>query len=137
MSRTAEQRAYHREWYRKNRPRIADKDNQRRRERYQNDPEYKLKVNSCNAARRLGISSEQYLQLWKLAKGQCAICGTLVSANKMRLALDHCHTTGKPRGMLCTKCNSGLGQFDDNPKRLRDAADYLERFYLMSVKQER
>lgn len=41
--------------------------------------------------------------------------------------IDHCHTTGKIRGILCDKCNKGLGQFYDNPYFLRLAAKYLEK----------
>lgn len=54
--------------------------------------------------------------------GQCAICG--VSPDK--LYLDHCHTTGKIRGLLCSSCNTGLGMFKDHTGNLRSAADYLE-----------
>ena len=43
------------------------------------------------------------------------------------LCIDHDHTTGKVRGMLCHDCNTSLGKFRDNPDILRKAADYLER----------
>ena len=64
-------------------------------------------------------------QNWK-----CAICKT--TPFKMRedhvsgLNLDHCHVSGQARALLCHNCNRGLGLFQDNPKFLRDAADYLE-----------
>lgn len=51
----------------------------------------------------------------------CSICGS-----QERLAVDHCHSTLKVRGVLCTKCNAGLGMFSDDPERLRKAAAYLE-----------
>lgn len=56
---------------------------------------------------------------------QCAICGT--TRDYQALGVDHCHTTMKLRGLLCSNCNTGLGQFQDNPTLLRLAADYLER----------
>ena len=56
--------------------------------------------------------------------GLCAICGR--KQPEKWLAVDHDHETGVIRGLLCSRCNSGLGQFKDNPDRLRLAADYLE-----------
>jgi len=56
---------------------------------------------------------------------QCQICGT--TTDYQALGVDHCHTTLKLRGILCSGCNTGLGQFKDSPTLLRQAADYLER----------
>jgi hypothetical protein len=57
--------------------------------------------------------------------GKCAICGATEGYNFP--AVDHCHSTGKIRGILCDRCNRGLGFFKDNVAILRAAADYLER----------
>jgi hypothetical protein len=43
------------------------------------------------------------------------------------LSVDHCHATGKIRGLLCTKCNQGLGSFENNVEWLQNAIDYLRR----------
>lgn len=59
--------------------------------------------------------------------GVCAICRKKDSFGQ-RLAVDHDHSTDLIRGLLCRKCNTGIGQFDDDPSRLIVAADYLERF---------
>lgn len=56
----------------------------------------------------------------------CAICGKAEEGR--RLARDHCHTSGIRRGDLCSKCNMGLGLFNDNPTLLRDAARYLVHY---------
>lgn len=56
-------------------------------------------------------------------QGLCNICKK-PSMGKS-LALDHCHRSGKIRGLLCTKCNIGLGMFEDDPERLKAAIEYL------------
>lgn len=58
----------------------------------------------------------------KLRTGKCEICGRYTTKRQV----DHCHRTGKIRGMLCRECNLGLGHFLDRPSVLRRAADYLE-----------
>lgn len=60
-------------------------------------------------------------------KGVCAICGMPESSKgSSRLAVDHDHITNKVRGLLCTKCNTGLGVFVDNTLFLSKAIEYLE-----------
>lgn len=51
----------------------------------------------------------------------CDICG----ATEKRIVFDHCHTSGRARGWLCSECNLGLGKFGDDPERLEAAAAYL------------
>jgi hypothetical protein len=51
----------------------------------------------------------------------CAICGSM-----QELVGDHDHSSGRPRGILCRKCNLALGNMEDSPERLRAAAAYLE-----------
>ena len=68
-----------------------------------------------------GISRDEYEQR---VHGTCDICG----ATKGQMDLDHCHTTGKLRGCLCSNCNNGLGRFKDNPKFLTNALMYLNRY---------
>jgi hypothetical protein len=53
---------------------------------------------------------------------ECMICGS-----KERLCIDHCHTTSEVRGILCSKCNSGLGMFRDNTTYLLKAIQYLTK----------
>lgn len=76
--------------------------------------------------RRYGISLEQYEAMLELQDGRCAICGRHGDEFGRRLAVDHCHETGKVRGLLCINCNPGIGAFRDNPELLRRAASYLE-----------
>lgn len=74
-----------------------------------------------------GITLEQYNELLAKQKGICAICKE-PSPNGKRLCVDHCHKTGKVRGLLCDICNKGVGHFRDNSEYLRAAINYL-KFY--------
>lgn len=75
--------------------------------------------------RYYGISLEQYRAMLTSQKGVCSICGG-VNPNGYRLCIDHCHATGKIRGLLCSLCNTALGYLKDSPLLFRKAADYLE-----------
>lgn len=55
----------------------------------------------------------------------CEVCGVILAGRE--LAVDHCHESGKVRGLLCHSCNMGIGQFKDSPELLRKAAVYLEQ----------
>jgi hypothetical protein len=72
--------------------------------------------------RKYGITLEQYEEM--AAKG-CAICGAAQGTTKRRLPVDHCHKTGKVRGVLCMFCNTAIGKFRDDPELCEKAAHYL------------
>lgn len=75
---------------------------------------------------RYGITIERYRELLEEQGGCCAICrATEVGSNVKRWHLDHCHATGKVRGLLCHRCNMGLGYFRDDPALLAEAIKYL------------
>jgi hypothetical protein len=79
--------------------------------------------------RTYGITLQDKLDMIAAQDNKCAICKTdLLSLPDANVHVDHCHTTGKVRGILCLACNHGLGRFDDSPEALRAAADYIE-FY--------
>lgn len=100
----------------------ALKQHTRKRNRPADHPDklwaYKIK-------RSYGITEEDYNRMFEEQKGCCAICNTHQSKIKMRLCVDHCHKTTKVRKLLCPNCNRGLGMFQDNPKLLKKAAEYL------------
>lgn len=73
-----------------------------------------------------GISLEKLEQLHTESKGLCAICSQR-HQTRPRLDVDHDHTTGKFRGLLCGGCNSGIGYFRESVSRLQAAIQYLER----------
>ena len=72
--------------------------------------------------RRYGLTLEAVDRLLQDQSGLCAICGVADPEH-----VDHCHQTGRVRGLLCFNCNGGLGQFKDDADMLRAAATYLDR----------
>ena len=85
------------------------------------DPDYTNKCTRAGFLRRLskyGITEEFYIS--ECNKG-CCICGSTY-----RLHIDHNHSTGKYRGILCGKCNQGIGLLNDNAELLQKAAIYLQ-----------
>ena len=82
---------------------------------------------------RYNITPEQYDEMLIIQDNKCAICGQTESATHntskkvQRLAVDHCHKTGKVRGILCQDCNRGLGKFKDDIGRLENAIKYLQK----------
>jgi len=78
--------------------------------------------------RQYGITLAQYEQMLRDQDNKCAICGNEDEVEGRRLAVDHCHQNGNIRGLLCGKCNRGIGLFYDNPKLLEKAISYLTKF---------
>lgn len=74
-----------------------------------------------------GITLKDFRKMESDQGNKCLICksGPDLSNRCKRLFVDHCHTTGEVRGLLCQKCNTGLGAFRDNPKLLMKAVFYL------------
>ena len=70
-----------------------------------------------------GMSLRDYDLMLARQLGVCAVCGEQPAR---RLCVDHCHVTGKVRGLLCSPCNLAIGQLKDSPARLRKAAAYVE-----------
>lgn len=77
---------------------------------------------------RYGLTLDDYRAMLAAQGGVCAICGTDNPGGKAKVwNVDHCHRRNEVRGLLCGPCNRGLGQFHDDPERLRRAAVYLEQ----------
>ena len=77
-----------------------------------------------------GLSPESYMQFLEKQNGLCPICGVNIrgadGSGKLKACVDHDHETLHVRGLLCGTCNSGLGFFKDNVRRLANAIVYLE-----------
>jgi len=87
-------------------------------------PDRLIESTRNQAAKRYGVSREYY-EKCMASSTTCEICG--VAANGKELSYDHCHTTGKFRGLLCNKCNMAIGQLGDNLEGLLKAVKYLTK----------
>jgi hypothetical protein len=81
---------------------------------------YQLKYN-------YGMTVDDYNDMLQSQNNRCACCGIHKAKIKGLLHVDHCHDTGKVRGLLCVSCNTGLGKFHDDIDLLKDAINYLEK----------
>lgn len=83
--------------------------------------------------REFKITEEQYKEMFISQNNNCAICNNpeIALTNKgdriKNLAIDHCHTTNKVRGLLCGNCNHTLGKVKDNIEILKSMINYLEK----------
>lgn len=76
--------------------------------------------------RKYNLTLLEYDKMLARQAGRCAVCQSKKPGGRSGLfAVDHDHETGKIRGLLCNKCNTGLGLFDDDPDSLVNASTYL------------
>jgi Recombination endonuclease VII len=87
----------------------------------------KEKAKDLRLRREYNITLAEYNQVLQYQKGCCAICKKKYGkkGQKLILSVDHCHTTGLVRGLLCWPCNRGIAVFQDDYKRLGAASSYL------------
>lgn len=99
----------------------------RSRERH---PENVVRTRRSSRLRERGMSDADYERMFAAQGGVCAICKqpeTYTRDGKPRaLCVDHCHETGRVRGLLCAKCNSGIALLGDSAERVRRAVAYLD-----------
>ena len=89
-------------------------------------PANKVKRHGYHIASRYGISKTEYDSKFKDQGGKCAICNE--EQSEKRLAVDHCHRTGKVRSLLCDNCNKAIGLLNDDPHRILSALNYVKLF---------
>ena len=90
----------------------------------ENKKEYNRKRSRKN---RTGFTQEEFNQKLIEQDYKCAICGT-DKPSSINWHADHCHNTKQKRGILCQKCNMGLGLFKDNTEALERAIMYLNQY---------
>ena len=118
--------------------RLARKEeiNAKRRHRWASDHAYREKQlaprrGRCQRREQLkvhyGITLEDYNRIYTDQGGACAICGAVT---QRALCVDHCHASGNVRGLLCRKCNTGLGCYNDSPDLMLKAIAYLGKYHV-------
>jgi len=111
-------REYNREYYKNNRDRYL----LRKRKYYKSNKDMH---DNTRMKRVYGITKEEFNDQKKIQDGKCCICNSPNNIKNRELAIDHCHTEGHVRGLLCDSCNKGLGMFKDNIGILYSAIEYL------------
>ena len=81
--------------------------------------------------REFGVSFEFVQNLKEQQDSKCAICKMSIEIGNKSAHIDHCHSSGKVRGLLCQKCNQGLGLFKDSVIALESAIEYLNKHATM------
>lgn len=114
-------------YIRKNSHRFPSRSIERQREK-KSTPRYKAKRRDSDLKRKFGIGHEDYTALLKRQGGCCAICKAKKPGGRWsHFAVDHDHLNGNVRGLLCVRCNRGVGLFRDDATLFKSAAIYLGR----------
>lgn len=115
------QREHNKKWTTNNKAWRQEYNKKNREKIYNTNRNHTLK-------RLYGITLEEYNTLFLNQKGCCSICEVhqLDLTDPRALAVDHNHTTGKVRGLLCSTCNKALGLFNDSIDLLMKATNYLK-----------
>jgi hypothetical protein len=116
---TREQRLVYKKRYR-------DKNKEKIHEYNRKTSEHRKIQDRTRALKSFGLTAEDYDILFNKQEGKCAICGKHQSELKPALCIDHNHQTNKVRGLLCGKCNRGLGYLNDSIDLLQLAINYLK-----------
>ena len=115
----------------KNHPDYVEKEKYHAQKKWDNKNPEKRAAKMRNYFMRIkyNLTIEKYDQLFKSQNGVCKICKKPETAIKngtlARLSVDHDHVTGAIRGLLCSKCNHGLGNFEDSIENLESAINTL------------
>ena len=132
--------SYARSYYEKNKEKIKEQDKKRyeqnkelQAEKYKNfrkqNPDFVRERNKgYYFKKKYGITTQQLAEMWASQDGKCGNTGCMdvLVRGKAGFAVDHCHQTGKIRGLLCMRCNVSLGNVKDNTTKLFGLIKYLK-----------
>lgn len=111
-------RAYSREYHKTHKPKPRSSSSRAKVKPY---------MREFHLRKKYGITEDGYNRILEMQGGCCAICGTddPHGRNHNRFHVDHCHKTNLVRGLLCSRCNLGLGSFQDNILLMKKAITYI------------
>jgi len=92
-----------------------------------NPKEFWDRSRKADLKRRFGLTPDLYEKMLLQQGGVCAMCKKQCKTNE-RLCVDHCHHTNKIRGLLCRRCNAGIGHLDDSIDLLKAGIKYLKKY---------
>lgn len=107
-------------------------DKARVKARHQANPE---RTRNNDLKRNYGITLQEHQQMFDDQNGLCAICGKSGDGRWKKLCIDHDHTTGEVRQLLCRNCNMVLGQVGDSTQTLQSMIEYLNKHKITKLKQ--
>lgn len=93
---------------------------------------YSFSSRKSNIRYKYGLSWDEWLSLYNEQEGRCKICFKFCPIHPESkgdgLAVDHCHTTGEVRSLLCIPCNSAIGQLKEDPEIIQKALEYVQYY---------
>ena len=93
----------------------------------ENNPNKDLTHRQRQIKYNYGLTKDDYEKLILKCNNNCEICNVSFIDNNLTPNIDHCHTTNKVRGLLCTSCNKGIGIFKDDIFLLNNLIEYLNK----------
>ena len=102
--------------------------NDRSNKARKNDPKKTaVYARRSNLRRYYGLEESEYNVLFDSQDGKCSICQKQLERISRSTHIDHCHSSGKIRGILCHHCNTAIGLFGDDVEKIKAAIEYLEK----------
>lgn len=118
---------YNKEWREKNREHVVEYYTEKNKTDKAKDGKYQSKIK-----KNFGLSLDEYNKMFEAQNGRCKICDRHQSEFNYRLGVDHNHTTGQIRGLLCKSCNSVIGYINDDSNIAKKMAEYLDEYNITS-----
>lgn len=98
-------------------------DRQRQKGKAQNNSRHRATRRKAFLKKAYGLTEQAYENMYSAQNGKCAVCGR--SEEHRRLSVDHDHSTGKVRSLLCSRCNSALGLLSESVETIQSLKEYV------------
>jgi len=125
---------------RKNNPEVDDRIKERMRQWHEQNPDASYTHNLTKNLKQYGLTINEYNEMVFRQGGRCASCGIIPAGVEkrgrmprvIRLYVDHCHKTGRVRGLLCSGCNTGFGMLGDSVEKVEMLLRYAKKHEILS-----